>query len=219
VGVQLGLVDGPTGPGERRDSLDLAYAQQLDLLAKARRAVADVVTARKRIELQARRLPSTVARLEEQARAALDDGRQDAAREALTRRTMLQEELAELERHASSLALEEARLRQIVSQAELHVHRLRIRREAERASHAAAVARGEVTKALSEASEAASELTLALREAEDRVGRTRSLALDAGRNDAEVTRELTRLEEELLWGPRAEGPEGDRPHEDGSVSG
>ncbi|HEY7201588.1 MAG TPA: PspA/IM30 family protein [Candidatus Dormibacteraeota bacterium] len=223
LGVQLGLADEVEDP---REALDLAYARQLELQSRARRAVADVVTARKRVELQTRSLAPTVAKLEEQARTAVREGRQEAAREALTWRTALAGELAELERQIGSLAEEEARLRQAASRLELRVHQLRVRRDALRASYAAARARVEVGQLLAEVRDGDSELLQAVQEAENRVTRTRALAdalqgqtatralraasAEPGppgsavwRSDAEVADEMARMEEELLWGPRA----------------
>jgi phage shock protein A len=226
LGAQLGLVDELEVPRDPREALDLAYSRQLELQAKARRAVADVVTARKRIELQARQLAPTVARLDEQARTAVRQGREEAARDALTWRNALQGELTQLESHTTTLAGEEARLRRIASQFDLQLQQLRVRRDALRASYAAARARVEVGQALADAQLDSSELVAALQEAEERVARTRATAdaleglaargalqaaadvpghaaLPARRTDAEVADELTRLEEEQLWGPGA----------------
>jgi phage shock protein A len=226
LGVQLGLVDELEVPGDPREALDLAYSRQLELQAKARRAVADVVTARKRIELQARQLAPTVARLDEQARTAVQQGREEAAKDALTWRNALQGELTQLESHVASLAGEEARMRRVASQLDLQLQQLRVRRDALRASYAAARARAEVGQALADAQMDNSELVAALQEAEERVASTRAkadaleglaargalqasadasgrAALPARRTDAEVADELTRMEEELLWGPGA----------------
>jgi phage shock protein A len=204
----------------------------VELQAKARRAVADVVTARKRLEMQARQLTPTVARLEEQARTALQQGSQDAAREALTWRAALQGELTELERHAAPLVADEARLRQTVSRIDLQMQQLRVRRDALRASYAAARARTEIGRALAAARLDDSDTLLALREADERVARTRTMAdalegiaahgvqraalPGAGEvlySEADVANELSRMEEELLWGQkRPDEPGGpDRP--------
>ncbi len=199
----------------------------MELQAKARRAVADVVTARKRLEMQARQLTPTVARLEEQARTALQQGSQDAAREALTWRAALQGELTELERHAAPLVDDEARLRQTVSRIDLQMQQLRVRRDALRASYAAARARTEIGRALAAARLDDSDTLLALKEADERVARTRTMAdaLEgiaahgvqraalpglprAGEvlySEDDVANELSRMEEELLWGQK--GPD------------
>jgi phage shock protein A len=207
----------------------------VELQAKARRAVADVVTARKRLEMQARQLTPTVARLEEQARTALQQGSQDAAREALTWRAALQGELTELERHAAPLVADEARLRQTVSRIDLQMQQLRVRRDALRASYAAARARTEIGRALAAARLDDSDTLLALREADERVARTRTMADalegiaakgaqraalpgpprggEALYSEADVASELSRMEEELLWGQKGRDEPGrpDRP--------
>ena len=54
-----------------RDTLDLSYEKQLEQLQKVRRGVADVATARKRIELQAQGLQKQADKLQGQAKAAL----------------------------------------------------------------------------------------------------------------------------------------------------
>src|SRR5664280_2725230 len=79
-----------------RESLDLSYQKQLESLQKVRRSVADVTTAKKRIELQATQLQQQADKLQLQAKAALTQGNEDLAREALARREALQGQLDEL---------------------------------------------------------------------------------------------------------------------------
>ena len=76
-----------------RETLDYSYEKQLELLQKVRRGVADVATSRKRIELQMTNLGRQADKLQEQAKAALAGGREDLAREALTRRSGLQQQI------------------------------------------------------------------------------------------------------------------------------
>ena len=66
-----------------QETLDYSYEQQLQLLQNVKRGVADVVTAKKRLELQAGKLEASVPKLESQAREALAHGREDLARMAL----------------------------------------------------------------------------------------------------------------------------------------
>jgi len=47
-----------------RPDLDTAYERQLEVLTRARRAVADVATSRKRLELQANQLEQQIGKLE-----------------------------------------------------------------------------------------------------------------------------------------------------------
>src|SRR5512132_2058899 len=93
-----------------RETLDYSYEKQLELLQKMRRGVADVATSRKRIELQAQQLQASQAKLEGQAKQALGQGREDLAREALTRRGAITSQLTDLQAQHDQLKVEEAKL-------------------------------------------------------------------------------------------------------------
>ena len=93
-----------------RDTLDLSYEKQLEQLQKVRRGVADVATARKRIELQAQGLQKQADKLQGQAKAALQQGNEDLAREALSRRAALGEQLAELKTQHDQISEQEQKL-------------------------------------------------------------------------------------------------------------
>lgn len=209
LGIRAGHVMG--GAEDPRRALDLAFARQLDLLAQLRRGVADVVTARKRIELQTRQLTASPDRLEDEARLALQEGRHEAARETLLRRAVIRGELGELERQSSILAGEEARLMEASKRLELQVQQFRIRRETVQAAYVAARARANVSEVLARLAQDDAELRLAVDQAERRIAETRArtAALDGllagGGNDppvadAEAAAELARLEGDLLWG-------------------
>src|SRR6202023_1571542 len=93
-----------------RDTLDLSYEKQLEQLQKVRRGVADVATARKRIELQAQGLQKQADKLQGQAKAALSQGNEDLAREALARRAALGEQLTELQTQHEQITAQEQKL-------------------------------------------------------------------------------------------------------------
>src|SRR6516162_11827664 len=80
-----------------RETLDYSYTTQLELLQKVRRGVADVATSRKRVELQMNQLQQQANKLQDQARKALSMGREDLAREAITRKASAQSQLDELQ--------------------------------------------------------------------------------------------------------------------------
>src|SRR5213082_3177879 len=84
------LLDRAENPSE---TLDYSYEQQLQLLQNVKRGVADVVTAKKRLQLQTDQLEQSVVKLETQARQALGAGREDLARQALERKSGVQQQL------------------------------------------------------------------------------------------------------------------------------
>src|ERR1700710_2071265 len=80
-----------------RETLDYSYQRQLEMLTQVRRGVADVATSRKRVELQMNSLQQQQNKLDGQARSALGAGREDLAREALTRKSALQTQIGDLQ--------------------------------------------------------------------------------------------------------------------------
>ena len=93
-----------------RDTLDLSYEKQLEQLQQVRKGVADVATARKRIELQAEQLQANANKLQDQARSALAQNREDLAREALTRRAAIATQLEQLKTQHDGLVAQEDKL-------------------------------------------------------------------------------------------------------------
>src|SRR5690349_23385941 len=79
-----------------RETLDYSYQRQIELLSKVRRGVADVATSRKRVELQINQLEQQSGKLQAQAQKAIDMGREDLAREALTRKSGLTTQISDL---------------------------------------------------------------------------------------------------------------------------
>jgi phage shock protein A len=118
-----------------RDTLDLSYEKQLEQLQKVRRGVADVATARKRIELQAAGLQKQADKLQGQAKAALEQGNEDLAREALSRRAALGEQLAELKTQHDQISDQEQKLVQTSQELQIRVERFRTQKETMKASY------------------------------------------------------------------------------------
>ncbi len=163
-----------------RETLDYSYERQLEMLQQMRRGVADVATSRKRLELQAQQLQRSSTKLEEQARQALDQNREDLAREALTRRTSIQGQLADLQAQHEQLKAEENKLVDASRRLEAKVQAFRTRKETIKANYTAAEAQTKVGEAVSGISEEMGDVGLAMERAEDKVAsmQARSGALD-----------------------------------------
>ena len=127
-----------------RDTLDLSYEKQLEQLQKVRRGVADVATARKRLELQAQGLQKQADKLQTQAKAALQQGNEDLAREALSRRAALGEQLAELKTQHDQISEQEQKLIDTSQQLQTRVEQFRTKKETLKASYTAAEAQTKV---------------------------------------------------------------------------
>jgi phage shock protein A len=163
-----------------RETLDYSYERQLDLLQQMRRSVTDVATARKRVELQAQQLQQSANKLDGQARQALEHGREDLAREALTRRAAITSQAADLKAQHDQLRAEEAKLVDASRRLEAKIQAFRTRKETIKATYSAAEAQTKVGEALSGISEEMGDVGLAMERAEDKVAQlqARSGAVD-----------------------------------------
>ena len=79
-----------------REVLDYYYEQQLEMVQKVRRGLADVATSCRRVELQLTQLQLSAGKLQGQAQQALAAGREDLAREALIRRAAVTSQISDL---------------------------------------------------------------------------------------------------------------------------
>src|SRR6266852_8976712 len=92
------------------ETLDYSYEKQLQSLQNVKRGVADVVTAKKRLELQTQQLEQNVVTLDTQARQAVAAGREDLARQALERKSGIQQQLQDLDTQVKQLQDQQEKL-------------------------------------------------------------------------------------------------------------
>lgn len=123
-----------------RESLDDSYERQLELLGRLRQGLAEVATARKRIELQGQELGGRYDRLGEQAEEAMGQGREDLARTALARRSDLEREIVALRGQFEALQQQEARLQENERRMTARVAAFRTQKETLKATYTASAA-------------------------------------------------------------------------------
>jgi phage shock protein A len=151
-----------------RETLDYSYQKQLELLQKVRRGVADVATSRKRLELQLQQLQAQADKLEGQGRQALSAGREDLAREALTRRSGVQQQITDLQTQHAALQAEEEKLTLASQRLQTKVDAFRTKKETIKATYSAAEAQTRIGEAFSGISEEMGDVGLAVQRAEDK---------------------------------------------------
>ncbi|GAB4585596.1 PspA/IM30 family protein [Nocardia sp. IFM 10818] len=163
-----------------REVLDYSYQRQLELLAQVQRGLADVATSRKRIELQDNQLQQSADRLQRQAGQAVTQGRDDLAREALTRRAAVQEQRERLRPQHDELAAQETKLTTAAQRLQAKVEAFRTRKEAIKAGYTAAEAQSRIGEAVTGISEEMGDVGLAIQRAEDKTAQlsARAQALD-----------------------------------------
>ena len=159
-----------------RETLDYSYEKQLELLQKVRRGVADVATSRKRIELQIQNLDQQTNKLTEQAKAALAGGREDLAREALTRKSGLQSQIADLQVQLAQLQDQEEKLVAASQQLQAKVDAFRTKKETIKATYSAAEAQTKINEAFAGISSELGDVGLAVQRAEDKTAEMQARA-------------------------------------------
>src|ERR671916_1320044 len=167
------MLDKAEDPGE---TLDYSYQAQLQNLQNVKKGIADVVTAKKRLQMQAEKLEQSVVKLDTQARQALAAGKEDLARMALERKTIAQTELqsldsqiAELENQQQKLTDSEQRLRQ-------KVEAFRTKKEVIKAQYNAAEAQVRISEAATGVGEEMADVGLAMQRAMDKTEQMRARA-------------------------------------------
>lgn len=159
-----------------RQTLDYSYQRQLELLNKVRRGVADVATSRKRVELQLNQLEQQSQKLAGQAQKAIDVGREDLAREALTRKSGLGGQINDLKAQHAQLQAEEEKLVLAQQRLQAKVEAFRTRKETVKASYSAAEAQTRINEALSGIGEEMGDVGLAIQRAEDKTAQMQARA-------------------------------------------
>ncbi|HEY5355661.1 MAG TPA: PspA/IM30 family protein [Streptosporangiaceae bacterium] len=122
------------------EMLDLSYEQMLDQITQVRRGLVTIAASRKQIELQEQQLQHSVNHLQDQAKAALGQGREDLAREALSRKAAAQEQINAMEPQHEQLTQEEQKLEQTLAALQTRVNNFRTQKEVLKAQYTAAQA-------------------------------------------------------------------------------
>ena len=151
-----------------RETLDYSYQRQMEMLQKVKRGLLDVATSRKRLEMQGEQLQAKAAKLHDQARRAMEAGREDLAREALTRRAAIEPELETLKAQHAQLQAEESKLTEASRRLSAHLEAFRTRKETIKATYTAAEAQTRIGEALSGISGEMGDIGLAVQRAEDK---------------------------------------------------
>src|SRR3954447_14558000 len=150
------------------DTLDYSYTRQLELLQKVKRGVAEVVTAKKRLQMQTEKLEQSVVRLDSQARQALAGGREDLARMALERKVLIQNQLQDLDQQIAGLEGQQETLVQQERTLAAKVDAFRTQKEVIKAQYSAAEAQVKIGEATTGLSGEMSDVGLAVQRAHDK---------------------------------------------------
>jgi phage shock protein A len=212
------------------EMLDLSYEQMLDHITKVRQALVTIAASRKQIELQEAQLQHSVDHLQDQAKAALSLGKEDLAREALSRKSAAQAQIDGMETQHQQLTEEEDKLTATLQALQQRVNQFRRQKETLKAQYAAASATASVNESVAGISSTLGDSGAALQRAQDKIANMQARAgaldellqsgvledvggggddiqkeLDEAGGSADVDRELAALKAQI--GPGSSTPE------------
>jgi phage shock protein A len=209
------------------EMLDLSYEQMLDQLTQVRRGLVAIAASRKQIELQEQQLQHTAEHLQDQAKAALAQGNEELAREALSRKAAAQGQIDSLDQQRQQLAEEQQKLEETLAKLQQRVNAFRSQKEVLKAQYTAAQAETSVSESVTGISKSFSDEGASLQRAQDKIATMQARAgamdeliqsgvledvggdtddiqeeLDKAGTNAEVDKELAALKAELGTGDK-----------------
>jgi phage shock protein A len=224
------LLDRAEDPGE---TLDYSYQKQLESLQNVKKGIADVVTAKKRLQMQSQKLEQSVVKLDTQARQALSQGNEELARVALERKNVAQTELQSLDQQVSELEGQQQKLTDSEQKLRTKIESFRTKKEVIKAQYSAAEAQVRISEAATGVGEEMADVGLAMQRATDKTEQMRAradavseleaagtfedlTALGSGQDDidrqlhqlsseSQVDDELAKMKAELNAGPPTPG--------------
>src|SRR4051794_144210 len=159
------LLDRAEDPAE---TLDYGYQKQVELLQNVKKGIADVVTSKKRLQMQTEKLQQQVVKLDTQARQALAQGREDLARTALERKTLAQTEMQSLDTQIAQLEQQQQQLTENEQKLRAKIEAFRTKKEVIKAQYSAAEAQVKISEAANGVGEQMADLGLAIQRAQDK---------------------------------------------------
>ena len=194
------LLDRAEDPGE---TLDYSYEKQLELLQNVKRGIADVVTAKKRLQLQESQLQDSMVKLDGQARQALGANREDLARQALERKSAVQQQLQGLDGQIAQLEDQQEKLVASEKQLSAKIEAFRSQKEVIKAQYSAAEAQVRIGEAATGIGEQMADTGLAIQRAQDKTTQMQARAgamdelIESGTLDDFTAGDQTQLDREL----------------------
>ena len=167
------MLDRAEDPGE---TLDYSYQKQLESLQNVKKGIADVVTAKKRLQMQSKKLEDSVVKLDTQARQALSAGNEDLARVALERKNVAQTELQSLDQQVGELEQQQEKLTESEQKLRTKIETFRTKKEVIKAQYSAAEAQVRISEAATGVGEQMADVGLAMQRAVDKTEQMRARA-------------------------------------------
>lgn len=159
------ILDKAEDPAE---TLDYSYQKQLEALQNVKKGIADVVTSKKRLQMQSSKIEESVVKLDTQARQALAQGKEELARTALERKNVAQTELQTLDTQVTQLEEQQQKLTDSEAKLRAKIEAFRTKKEVIKAQYSAAEAQVRISEAATGVGEQMADVGLAMQRAVDK---------------------------------------------------
>lgn len=189
AGKGFKLLDKAENPDE---TLDYSYEQQLVLLQNVKRGIADLVTAKKRVEFQLVAAQGSAAKLDSQARQALSAGKDDLARAALERKAVAENQLLQLHEQVGELEDQQSQLISKERTLSLQINKFKTDKEVIKARYSAAEASVKIGESISGITDTAMNAGAAIARVKDKTDQMEARAAAIGElGDTDVFADFT----------------------------
>ncbi len=178
------LLDRAEDPSE---TLEYSYQKQIELLQNVKKGIADVVTSKKRLQLQEKTLQDQIVKLDTQARQALAQGQEDLARTALERKNVAQTEIQSLDSQIGDLEQQQEQLTASEQKLRTKIEQFRSKKEVIKAQYSAAEAQVRISEAATGVGEEMADVGLAMQRALEKTENMKARAQAVGELEASGT--------------------------------
>jgi phage shock protein A len=178
------LLDRAEDPAE---TLDYSYEKQLEQLQNVKRGIADIVTSKKRLQMQEAGIKDKIAKLDDQARRALAAGQEDLARAALERKNLAAGEIQSLDEQVAQLEDQQQKLTESEQKLQTKVAAFKTKKEVIKAQYSAAEAQVRISEAATGVGEEMADVGLAMQRAIDKTENMKARADAVGELEAAGT--------------------------------
>ncbi|MST31864.1 PspA/IM30 family protein [Acidimicrobiaceae bacterium USS-CC1] len=151
------------------EMLDYSYEQMLEQITKVRKALVTVAASRKQLEMQEDQLKHSADTLTQQAQQALAVNREDLAREALSRKQVVQQQIAGMDPQHQQLVEQQDKLTATLQALQARVNQFRTQKETMKAQYAASTAVSSVDNQVAGISDTFNNSNAALQRAQDKI--------------------------------------------------
>ena len=150
------------------EMLNYSFEKQNELIIKLRQDIAQVVTSKKRLEMQKAKLLANVNTLEDQAKRSLISNREDLTKLALERKNALMIQVKDLESQISGIEKDQAKLEDAERRLSTKIQEFKTRKEIIKAEYSSAEAQVKIKENITGLSEEFSDVGNILNRVEEK---------------------------------------------------